>query len=69
MPRPVTKLVYAEDLYWLRTLLRRQIDSRAVNGCAPKANRIFAVIRDLCDDYQDSIHEFLHVRLRVQEKD
>ena len=69
MPRVVTTILYIEDLFWIRTLLRQQIDTHAVNGCAPKANRIFAFVKDLCDSYQDSEHDKLHVKLRVQEKD
>jgi hypothetical protein len=60
--------VYVEDLYWLRTNLRQQLDTGVTNGCTVKANRMFALVRDLCDGYQDSKHVQLHVRLLLQEK-
>lgn len=68
VPRPITTVVYVEDLYWLRSHLRQQLDTGLTNGCTVKANRMFAVVRDLCDGYQNSKHERLHVRLVVQEK-
>jgi len=61
--------VYVEDLFWLRSQLREKVRSgRLEEHLVPKANRLYAFVADLCDEYQDSEHDHIFVRLNVVEK-